>query len=418
MTRFSPTVRAAGVLAVIALAAFVVPAGLVAAAAIALILTAAIDAWAVRRPPEIERTVSRVLSRGAQAPLLVRVFAQDRRRVLLRQPSATGIAVAHATATNELRTMLVGSRRGRHQLPGVASASVGPLGLASVHHRAQPPAEVRVYPDLRAARRLILRLRRGFAGHPGQLTRGPLGLGTDFEAVREYSPDDDIRQLNWTATARLGRPMSNQYRVERDRDVIGVIDCGRLMSAPVGARTMLDAALDTLTVIALAADELGDRFGAIAFDDRVRRAISPRHLGGRPAIEALFDLETRPVDSDFELAFSRVHRSRRGLVIVYTDLIDEAAARSLLSGVPVLARRHAVIVASVSDPALEALCTQPAASPIALARRAVALDVLAAREQATIRLRRAGAQVLEASAEKLPERCLDAYVRAKARARL
>src|SRR5207253_8103026 len=48
--------------------------------------------------------------------------------------------------------------------------------------------------------------------------RGPLGLGTEFELIREYEPDDDIRQVNWRATARLGRPMSNQYRLEQDRE--------------------------------------------------------------------------------------------------------------------------------------------------------------------------------------------------------
>lgn len=275
-----------------------------------------------------------------------------------------------------------------------------------------------MYPDLLTARGLVLRLRRGFAGHPGRLARGPLGLGTDFEAVREYSPDDDIRQLNWKATARLGKPMSNQYRVERDRDVVCLIDCGRLMGASTGSRTMLDAALDALTVIALAADELGDRFGAIAFDETVRRALAPRHRGGRGAIEALFDLDSRAVDSDFELAFSRVGRSRRALVLVHTDLVDETAARSLLAGVPVLARRHAVIVASVTDPALEALAGERGDSPGQLAHKVVALDVLEARRQASIRLRHAGAQVLERSAPKLAEACLNAYVRAKLRARL
>lgn len=418
MRSITPTTRAAGLLALIALAAFVVPAWLAIGAALALLVAAALDGWAVREAPAIERTVARVLSRGAGAPLSVRALPRDRRRVLLRQPAAPGVSVQRGTATGELRGALVGSRRGRHELPGVASASLGPLGLSSVHHRARASTEVRVYPDLLAARGLVLRLRRGFAGHAGRLARGPLGLGTDFEAVRDYSPDDDIRQLNWRATARLGRPMSNQYRVERDRDVICVIDCGRLMGAPIGARTMLDAALDVLTVIALAADELGDRFGAIAFDDDVRRALAPRHLGGRGAIEALFDLQSRAVDSDFELAFSRVGRSRRALVLVHTDLVDEAAARSLLAGVPVLARRHAVIVASATDPALEALASERGEHPLQLAGAVVARDVLEARRQAAIRLRHAGAQVLEAPAEKLAERCLGAYVRGKARARL
>jgi uncharacterized protein (DUF58 family) len=250
------------------------------------------------------------------------------------------------------------------------------------------------------------------------MARGPLGLGTDFESVREYSPGDDIRQVNWRATARLGRPMSNQYRVERDRDIVCVLDIGRLMAAPIGSRTMLDAALDAVTVIALAADELGDRCGAIAFDAAVRRSLAPRHLGGRDVIEALFELEPTALDSDFELAFTRVGRSRRALVMVFTDLIDEAAARSLIAGMPMLARRHAVVLASPIDPALARLTTTPPGSTAQVAGAVIALDVLEARARTVLRLRRAGAEVLEARAEELAGRCLDAYVRAKSRARL
>jgi uncharacterized protein (DUF58 family) len=250
------------------------------------------------------------------------------------------------------------------------------------------------------------------------VARGPLGLGTDFESVREYSPSDDIRQLNWRATARLGRPMSNQYRVERDRDVFCVLDSGRLMAAPIGSKTMLDAALDAVAVIALAADELGDRCGAVAFDATVRAAIAPRHLGGRAVVEALFSVEPTAVDSDFELAFTRVGSSRRAFVLVLTDLIDESAARSLIAGMPMLARRHAVVVASAIDPVLSELTTTPPDTADQVASAVVALDVLEARAAAALRLRRAGAEVLEARAEDLAGRCLSAYLRAKSRARL
>jgi uncharacterized protein (DUF58 family) len=411
LPRFTPTVRAAAALGVIALLALVVPSWLPIALALALLGAILADGWTVRTAPTIERRASMVLSRGARTPLRISVHAGDGRRVLLRQPPASGVAVDGGSAVSELSGGLTARVRGRHVLPGVASASLGPLGLARVHHASGEPSELRVYPDVAGARRLILRLRRAMAGHPSGLARGPLGLGTEFEAVREYSVDDDIRAINWRATARLGRPMSNQYRVDRDREVVCLIDCGRLMGASLGAGTLLDAALDAVTVIALAVDELGDRFGAIAFDDGVRRSVTPRHLGGSGAVEQLFDLETRPVDSDFERAFARIGRSRRALVFVHTDLVDEFAARSLLAGVAALVRRHAVVVASVSDPELEALAVS-AGDPAA---RLVALDVLDARREAAIRLRHAGAQVLEAPAGQLAERCLQAYITAKRR---
>jgi uncharacterized protein (DUF58 family) len=208
--------------------------------------------------------------------------------------------------------------------------------------------------------------------------------------------------------------MSNQYRIEQDREVVCVIDCGRLMAAPLGERTLLDIALDSVTALALAADEFGDRFGAIVFDDRVRRVLPARHRGGAEAIDAIFDLQPRSVDSDFEGALVRLSRSHRALVFVFTDLLDEAAARSLISGITVLARRHATVVATAADPALAGLAADADRPAAALA----ALDVLAARRQAAFALKRQGAQLLEAQPEQLAERCLNAYLSAKLRARL
>lgn len=414
----APTVRTAAILAGIALSALVLPAWLSIAAAIALLGAAAADGFSVRERPVIDRSLPPVLSRGMGIPFRVTASAPDGRRVLLRQPLIGAIELEPEIAVGRLDGWLVPRRRGRHELPGVASASVGPLGLTRVSHASGPPTTISVYPDLVSAHAAILRLRRELAGHPGRLARGPLGLGTEFESVREYTEDDDIRQLNWRATARLGRPMSNQYRLERDRDVTCLLDVGRLMAAPLGLRTMLDAALDAVTVLALATDELGDRCGAIAFDQTIRRAVSPSHRSGRRVIEALFDLEPAPVDSDFERAFMRVGQSRRALVAVFTDLVDEAAARSLIEAVPMLARRHSVLVASASDPTLEQLAGSPGSTAIEAARRLVARDVLEARAAAAARLTRSGAAVVEAPARALPERCLRAYLDAKARVRV
>src|SRR5260370_6570681 len=135
---------------------------------------------------------------------------------------------------------------------------------------------------MQTAHRLVVAVRQGRFRDPGVLTRGRLGLGTDFESIRDYLPDDDIRQVNWRASARTGRPMSNQYRVEQDRNVICCIDAGRLMAAPVSAApgaavplTRLDAALDAAVAVALVAGEIGDQAGATAFGRGIRRRPPP-----------------------------------------------------------------------------------------------------------------------------------------------
>jgi uncharacterized protein (DUF58 family) len=378
----TPTTRCAWLLAVVAVLGLLAPTWVALTSALVLLASTLADGMSVRRSPQIKRKVDEVLSRGVPAALSVVASTGDSRQVLLRQPATPALAVHGERGRQDFLGEVMPVRRGRHTFPAVASASVGPLGLARWYHRSGEPAELLVYPDLQTARRLALRLRVGRAAPDGRLRRGPLGFGTDFESIREYSADDDIRQVNWRATARMGRPMTNQYAA---------------------------------TAVALAADELGDRCGAIGFDAEIRRAVEPRRFGGRTAVHVLFDLQPMLVESDFERAFMRVGGSRRALVLVFTDLIDERAARSLVAAAPMLTRRHAVAVVGVSDPSIEQAAAGEKADPaLALA----ALSVLRARKEAVAQIRRVGADVVLAPATLLPERCVQAYLRAKARARL
>jgi uncharacterized protein (DUF58 family) len=387
-------------------------------AAVAVAAAFVVDAIVSKPRPVVQRRLPGALARGVDASLTLDAVGTGAGSLRLRQPLVPDVAVEPPEADDRLDARVRARRRGRHTLPSPAARVRGPLGLAAWYRRGGEAADVLVYPDMPAAWRLVLAVRQGRFRDPGRLTRGPLGLGTDFESIRDYLPDDDIRQVNWRATARLGRPMSNQYRVEQDRDVVCLLDMGRLMAAPLGDRTRLDATVDTATAVALVADEVGDRAGVIAFDDRVRRRLPPARGGGDAVVRAVFDIEPTMVDSDYELAFRAVGTGKRAFVLVLTDLQEEAAAQPLVDAMPVLARRHAVVVAGVTDPALAQMVHSPPRAPADVYAAAVALDVLDARARVAAQLRREGAEVLEAAPDLLPNACVGAYLRAKARARL
>ena len=416
----SPTPRAAAALGAIALLTIVF--GPLVAALLAAALAGALiaDARAARRPPRAQRRVPAIVARGVPAALAVEPAPDDGRRMRIRQarPAAEVEISPQESDVGTLHSELVARRRGRFELAPATLRARGPLGLATCDHEAGETQELLVYPDLPAARRLALAVRTGSFRESGHRSRGPLGLGTEFESIRDYLPDDDIRQVNWPATVRMGRPMSNQYRVEQDRDVICMIDCGRLMAAPLMNATRLDLAIDAATAVGLVADELGDRCGTVAFDTVVHRRLAPRRRGGDALVRAVFDLQPAPVDSDYELAFATVASAKRALVIVFTDLIEEVAARSLIEAVPVLARRHEVVVAGVLDPDLDAAVGARPEHVLDVYRAAAALDVLAARERAAARVRCAGARVLETPPAGLARAAVAAYLSAKARARL
>src|SRR5687768_62863 len=260
----SPTPRLAGLLAATGLGYLFLPPALPALLTLALLAAAAGDALAARRRPQLERSLPGILARGVPIPIEITVDAGGA-ATRVRQPVPPDLDLDPREADGRLAATLVARRRGRHPLPAPAVRVEGRFGLGRVDHESGPDSEVLVYPDMPAAYRLVVAVRQGRFRDPGVLTRGPLGLGTDFESIRDYLPDDDIRQVNWRATARTGRPMSNQYRVEQDRNVICCIDAGRLMAAPVSAPvppgprpveppsvplTRLDAALDAAVAVA------------------------------------------------------------------------------------------------------------------------------------------------------------------------
>jgi uncharacterized protein (DUF58 family) len=420
----SPTPRLGLLVAAVALGFLFLPPALPSLVILALLAAAAGDALAVGRRPDLNRTMPGILARGVPAELIVDVDAGGA-ATRVRQPVPPDLDLDPREADGRLAATVVPRRRGRHAVPPPAVRVDGRFGLGRVHHDGGEAAEVLVYPDMPAAHRLVTSVRQGRFRDPGVLTRGPLGLGTDFESIRDYLPDDDIRQVNWRATARTGRPMSNQYRVEQDRNVICCIDSGRLMASPVSADpgsgiplTRLDAALDAAVAVVLVADEIGDQAGAIAFDNAVRRRLTPRRRGGQAVVSAIFDLEPTTADSDYELAFRQVGGGKRSLVIVFTDLLEEAAARSLVEAMPVLARRHHVVVASVRDPDLDRAVRTPPAEVRDVLAASVVVEALEARARVAAQLTRAGAEVLEAPPDTLAAACVGAYLRAKARSRL
>ena len=405
-------------LAVVAVLALVVPVPVALLGVIVVAAATVADALSVRADPGASRLLSGILARGVPSALEVATTSTTAGRARVRQPVPPDFDVEPAEADDRLEAVVTARRRGRHPMADPAVRLTGPLGLGRWYHGGRGQTEVVVYPDLPAARRLAQAVRQGKLGAEGRRIRGPLGLGTDFESVREYVPDDDVRRINWRATSRLGRPMTNQYRIDQNRDVVCLVDTGRLMAAPLGDRSRLDAALDAVTAVAVVAEEVGDRCGVVAFDTEIRREVRPRRAGARSVLQAVFDLESRPLDSDYELAFTAVARSKRSFVLLITDLLEESAARPLLDAVPILARRHVVAVATVADPGVAELVGTAPSTPFDVYAAAAAHDVLDARAVVSARLARAGAEVVEAGPDGFSAACVSTYLRAKYRARL
>ena len=147
------------------------------------------------------------------------------------------------------------------------------------------------------------------------------------------------------------------YRAERNQTVLLLLDNGRVMAGRVDDVPRVEHAMDAVMMLTTVATRLGDRCGLVAFDSEVRAVVPPghgRHQLGR-VTEAMFDLEPALVESDYRGAFAETlsRFRRRALLVVLTELVEQAVAESLLPALPLIARDHLVVVGAVRDPDVE-----------------------------------------------------------------
>jgi len=322
-------------------------------------------------------------------------------------------------ATLQTTTALQPSRRGRFEIRHLMVRVEGPLGLGGRQRRLERPEVLRVHPAFPSREEAELRINKARILEVGLRSARGRGGGTEFDQLREYGVDDEVRRIDWAATARSGKAMVRAYRAERNQNVLLLLDNGRVMAGQVADVPRVEHAMDALMCLTTVATRLGDRCGLVTFD-RTVRSVLPARAGrgqlGRVA-EAMFDLEPALAESDYRGAFTQAlaRFRRRSLIVLFTDLVEQAVGESLLPALPLLVRHHVVLIAAVRDPDVVRWATQPPEESADAYRAAAATMALAERDRAIARLRGMGAIVLDAPPGQLAPRLADTYLNLKAR---
>jgi uncharacterized protein (DUF58 family) len=323
---------------------------------------------------------------------------------------------------------LTPTRRGDRRTEAVTVRSFGPLRLWGRQATLAAPGRLRVLPPFHSRVHLPSRLTRlrELDGRTPLLIRGQ---GSEFDSLREYVRGDDVRSIDWRATARRSDPespgsmrlMVRTWRPERDRRIVIIADTSRTAAARVADEPRLDTAFEASLLLAALATHAGDRVDFIAWDRRLRGRV---HGASGPEllarmVDAMAGIDAELLEADWTAVPAQVRRvtSRPALVVLLTTAESTGSARGLLSVLPQLTARHRVIVASVTDPALAG----------ATARRGELAEVYgaAAAERALLdadrvaaAVHRLGATTVAATPLELPPALADRYLELKAAGRL
>ena len=319
--------------------------------------------------------------------------------------------------TEELTYTINPDSRGEYEWGDIQVRQLGNWGLAWRDWKIPAKEKVSIYPDLIALRSLSIRLSLENTGTMRQARR--LGNGTEFAELREYRTGDDLRLIDWKATARRSRPVVRVLEPEREQTLYILLDRGRLMTARVQGLKRFDWGLNATLSLALAGLSRGDKVGVAVFDRDINTLIPPErgnhHLV--KLIEGLTPLQPVLLEPDYLGAVTRVvtKQTRRALVVVITDIVDATASMELLTAMIRLTPRYLPFCVTLRDPLIDTLSHHSTNNTTETYSRAIALDLLAQRQVAFAKLKQKGVLILDAPANQISEQLVDRYLQMKAR---
>ncbi|MGO8992105.1 MAG: DUF58 domain-containing protein [Polyangiaceae bacterium] len=394
-----------------------------------VIVAALIDTFLVRGTRfEVERQVAAIFSVGRANPVAIHLRNRSSRTVRgtvtddpLTDAIATGLPAElelapHAGCT--VRYEAIPTRRGPRDLRGVAVRYDAPLGLVARQERVELPAHVDVYPDVHAARSLEMLRRQGRQdARLGSLR--VRGGDTEFERLRPYQRGDEIRYIDWRASARRDDLTVRQFQAESNQNVVFALDIGRGMRGESGGLTSVDHALNAALLAADVALRGGDKAGLMTFDDAPRAFLRPTggRTGARKLTRVAYALEASMAATDYRAAmtFLQSQVRARSLLVVFTNLLDPRSAKDLSVSVRSALPRHLPLVVLMRDMDVEALAEEPARGEVDLYVRAAAAEALAWRDSLVRQLQRAGVLVLDAKPGDVTPKLVKRYLEIKAR---
>ncbi|TIL38326.1 DUF58 domain-containing protein [Mesorhizobium sp.] len=292
----------------------------------------------------------------------------------------------------------------------------GPFGLVWNQVILPMESKVAVLPDVRSARDQAITLLQRNALPDGHAQRRA-GQGREFEALKDYQPGMGRRMIDWKRSARHGRLLAREFRIEENNNIVLAIDSGRLMCEPVDGLPKVDRAVAAALLSAFIALKGGDMVSLFSFDAR------PRVASGAVRGSASFAMiQKRAVEIDysneetnFTLALTTLaaRLDRRSLVIIFTDFVDPISAELMLRTVGRLTERHLVLFMMIRDVELESLADMPPSSGEDIARAVVAGGLLRERQVVIGRLRLLGAHVIEADHQRLGPALVERYLQFK-----
>jgi len=381
------------------------------------------------RQLQIEREVSDVLSVGVANPadltlqnrsgVPVTVTVHDDAGPICDVEQMPQTVRIGAWKSETVRYHIRPTRRGASALVGVHLRYPTGLRFWTRHELRPLEMPVKIYPDIRAVYRYELMASRNRLAEIGvRILRMP-GQGREFERLREYRYGDELRHIDWKATARQRQLITREFNVERNQNLVLMVDCGRFMRNESNGISYLDQALNSAIMLGYIALGQGDNVSLMAFSNRVERFVRP--VRGKPGIQTLlrstYDIQPSDKAADYSLALeylSTVQR-KRALVILITFVTNELQLQRIGESLRVRSLPYLPMCVLLQDVDLQRMAERIPKTSLDAYHTASAAQLLSGQSKEVSALRDDGVLIVNTPPDQLTEQLISEYLTIKTR---
>lgn len=317
----------------------------------------------------------------------------------------------------EVTTPVCPKKRGVAHPDYVTVRSWGPMRLAARQVSFTLPGELRVLPEFPSRKHLPAKLAK-LQAVEGRARSRQRGQGTEFDSLREWVDGDDVRSIDWRASARHNDTVVRTWRPERDRKVMLVLDTSRLSAGRVEDVARLESEMDAALLLGAVAGRADDNVSLLAGDQLVR--VTVPHTSRTSVLSdfsnAMMPLEAKLVEANWTKLASAIiaQAPQLSLLVLLTPLEPVAAAETLLPTLVHLAKRYRVVIASIADPEVEQMRRQTTDAD-SVYSAAAAAKTQVQRQKLINAVAQMGVHVIDAPPEEVPTKLVDHYLALKSR---
>lgn len=314
-------------------------------------------------------------------------------------------------------------RRGAFTLSQVYVRTRSILGLWRRFLNYPVETVIHVYPDMKQLSEYAILARTNRLSLMGVRRTRKIGQDNEFERLRDYTPDDNYKHIDWRTTARRNKLTVKDFQTNHSQRIIFLLDCGRMMTNNSSGLSLLDHSLNAMLMLSFVALRQGDSVGLVCFSDQIHTFVPPRSGMAQMnrLLHAGFDRFPRLVESRYDEAFVYLdtHCKKRSLVVLMTNLIDEVNSHQVHRYLTNLVGRHLPLGVLLRDhslfDAVDAIDPRLPATDRKLFRAAAAAEILTWRHQVLTDLEHRGVLALDVFPEDMTAPLVNQYLDIKAR---